>query len=125
MPPKLNKAPAPVDGGTSVLERIKAQKAEQEQEPAPAPAAKRSLKAKQSLELDGKGPLDVLALLSGVRSGEVRWCRKCADLFDPQASDTQQCPKLHPNFTYVKPAPELKSQLEEAEAHLINAARTV
>lgn len=125
MPPKLNKAPAPVDGGTSVLERIKAQKAEQEQEPAPAPAAKRSLKAKQSLELDGKGPLDVLALLSGVRSGEVRWCRKCADLFDPQASDTQQCPKLHPNFTYVKPAPELKSQLEEAEVHLIKAARTV
>jgi tetratricopeptide (TPR) repeat protein len=127
MPPKLKKAAPAADGGPSVLDRIKAQKAGQAEQAAPAPAApaKRSLKAKQILELDGKGPLDVLGLLNGVRSGEVKWCRKCADLFNPQASDTQQCPRLHPNFTYVKPSPELKSQLEEAEARITKAAMIV
>jgi hypothetical protein len=124
MPPKLKKPPAAAEGGVSVLDRIKAQKAEQ---PAaePAPAAKKSLKAKQALDLAGKGPLDVLGLLGVVRSGEAKWCRKCVDLFNPTKSDTQQCPQSHPNFTYVKPAPELKAQLEEAEARIVKAATAV
>ena len=126
MPPKLKKAAPAADAGPSVLDRIKAQKSEHAEQAAPSPApAKRSRKAKQSLELDAKGPLDVLGLLNGVRAGEVKWCRKCADLFNPQASDTQQCPRLHPNFTYVKPSPELKSQLEEAEARITKAAMAV
>lgn len=126
MPPKLKKAPAVVDGGgPSVLDRIKAQKVEQAAAaaPAPAPAAKR--KAQQVLDVDRKGPLEVVALLSGVRAGNMRWCRKCADLFNPKASETQQCPGRHANFQYAKPSPALQSQLEDAEAHIVNAARTV
>ena len=126
MPPKLKKdaSAAASDSGGSVLNRFKAAK-----EPAAAPAAagKKSLKAKQALDLDGKGPLHVLETLKAVRANEAKWCRKCADLFDPSKSATQQCPQGHPNFTSVKPAPELKAQLEvrRVHSHLLHALRSL
>lgn len=126
MPPKLKKdaSAAAGDSGGSVLNRFKATK-EPAAAPAPVATGKKSLKAKQALDLDGKGPLHVLDTLKAVRAGEAKWCRKCADLFHPSKSATQQCPQGHPNFTSVKPAPELKAQLEEAEARIVAAATTV
>ena len=58
----------------------------------------------------------VLQQLKAVRSGAAKWCRKCAGLFDSHAA--QLCPNSHPNFVYVKPAPELLAQLEVAEARI-------
>ena len=150
MPPKLPPVPAaaPTDGpSASVMDRWKSNVGAA---PAPAPTKKRTgcahrqrsrcdrapallstnrargvggssrpQKAKQSLQLDGLGPLEVLQQLKAVRSGAAKWCRKCAGLFDSHAA--QLCPNSHPNFVYVKPAPELLAQLEEAEARICGA----